>query len=206
MRGINVTLLAGSLLAALAGCSEATGPSGGDSTVRVAAIGDDASASQQQGAQGATYTQALSGAEGTVTFRARVYVRSDAGTWVSLTERAAQQATVDASGRGGAQVFATSAVSAGSYSRVRVEFEEVRANVTGGIRIGAGLLSGTVRVDLEGDNRVVVEREVDVRAEAGATTQLLVNLNADAWLRQASAQSQTVSEAAFQSAVAISAR
>lgn len=195
-------LLPAALLMALAACEEsATGPRPGEATMQVAVVGDGGGAPQSAGSG----SQALSGAEGTVEFRARVLVRSSTGAWINVTNGAVQE-TVDASGRGGAQVVATTGLAAGSYNRVRVEFERVQANVQGGVWIGTGLLTGTVRVDLQGDERVVVEREVSVAAGAGATTRLLVDLNADAWLGQASAQTRTVSEAAFASAVVVTAR
>lgn len=206
MRRINFSLLSAALVLGLGACENPAGVEGGDARMQVAAVGDDNGAARSQGEEAPSFSQALSGAEGTVSFRARVYVRSKVGSWVELTGRQAQQATVDASGRGAAEVFATARVNAGSYQQVRVVFEDVRANVSGGIRIGTGLLTGELRVDLQGDNQVVVERQVSATASAGATTEILINLNADAWLSQASAQSRTVSEAAFQSAVQVTAR
>ncbi len=206
MRGINLNLLSAALVLGLGACDNPAGVEGGDARMQVAAVGDDNGASRSTAGEAPSFSQALSETEGTVDFRARVYVRSDVGGWVELTGREAQRATVDASGRGAAQVFATARVNAGSYQQVRVVFEEVRANVSGGIQIGTGILNGEFRVDLQGDNQVVVERQVNATASADATTQLLINLNADAWLNQASAQSRTVSEAAFQSAVQITAQ
>ena len=206
MRRINFGFLSAALVLGLGACDNPAGVEGGDARMRVAAVGDGAGAARSRAGEAPSFSQALSGAEGTVSFRARVYVRSEVGSWVELTGRQARQATVDASGRGGAQLLATARVDAGSYQQVRVVFEEVRANVSGGIQIGTGILTGELRVDLQGDNQVVVERRVNATASADATTELLINLNADAWLKQASAQSKTVSEAAFQSAVQVTAR
>lgn len=203
MRQTSKTLLAAVLALGLGACDEATGP-GGDATMQVAARGDDAPASSSTGSTAPAFSQALSGAEGTVDFRARVYAQSSTGSWVELTRRAAERLVVDASGRGEAKVVTTAGVAAGSYNRVRVVFEEVKADVSGGIRIGAGLLTGVVTVDLRSDSQVVVERSVNVDLSGGGSAQLLINLNADAWLSQASAQSHTVSEAAFESAVTVS--
>lgn len=204
MRRIHLALVPALLALGLGACDDVTAPGEG-ATLQVAAQGDDASASRSLAGEGARFTQALSGVEGTVEFRARVYTRTDAGMWVELTGREAQRVVVDASGRGGAEVFATAGVRARGYSHVRVVFEEVKADLSGGIHVGAGLLSGTVRVEMKSDS-VVVERKVDVEVDAGESATVLVNLNADAWLGSANTETRTASEAAFRSAVAITAR
>ncbi|HEX8272174.1 MAG TPA: DUF4382 domain-containing protein [Longimicrobiaceae bacterium] len=201
---MKTTFTAAVLALGLAGCDEGTTGPGGDASMQVAARGDTPGAASRADG-GAAYSQALGTAEGTVDFRARVYVRTDAGAWLELTERAAEQATVDAAGRAEAELVGRARVEATHYDRVRVVFEDVDADVRGGIVIGAGLLTGAVTVDLRGDNQVVVERSVDVDVAAGGSARLLIDLNADAWLNQASAQSRTVSETAFESAVRVTA-
>jgi hypothetical protein len=201
---IETTFAAAVLALGLAGCGEGTTGPGGDASMQVAARGDTpASASRADGGAPA-YSQALGGAEGTVDFRARVYVRTDAGAWLELTQRAAQR-TVDAAGRTEAELVSRARVEATHYDRVRVVFEDVDADVRGGIVIGGGILTGAVTVDLRADRQVVVERSVDVDVSAGGSARLLIDLNADAWLSQASAQSRTVSETAFESAVRVTA-
>lgn len=205
MRLIDTTFAA-ILALGLTACGEATGPDGA-ATMQVAARGDTpASAASVADGGAPAYSQALGGAEGTVDFRARVYVRSDAGAWLELTRQAAQRVVVDAAGRGEAAVVSGARVGAARYDRVRVVFEDVGADVTGGVRVGAGILTGAVTVDVRSDGGVVVERSVDVDVSAGGSARLLIDLNADAWLDQAGAQSRTVSEAAFASAVAVTVR
>jgi hypothetical protein len=201
------SMLAAALV--LAACNgDATGATGsGDARMQVAMRGDDAPASQSvQSADGGAPSFTSTTAEGTIDFRARVYVQSSTSGWVELTNGAAGSGSVDASGRGSAVAFASSRVDAGSYTRVRVVFEDVEANLNGGLQISTGLLTGSVSVNLESDGQVVVEREVNVSASSGATSQVLINLNADAWLNQASATTHTVSEASFRNAVAITAQ
>jgi cytoskeletal protein RodZ len=193
------------LLLGLAGCEESTGPEE-SATIRLAAVGDvEAGPSTSRGASDSQAVLASDGsAQGTVQFTARVYVQSNSGAWVAVMEQAAQSVTVDASGRGGTQVIASESLEARSYNRVRVVFERVNANVTGGIQLGiGGLLTGAVQVNLGSDSEVVVEREVEVNAQTGSTTTIVINLNADAWLSKADAQAKAVSEAEFQSAVRI---
>lgn len=202
--------LAAALVMALAACDgdvTGSGSGSGDARLQVSARGDDAPASQsvsvRDGAPSYTHTTA----QGTIDFRARVYVQSSTSGWVELTNQAASAASVAASGHGEAVAFASSRVQAGSYNRVRVVFEDVDANISGGVQLSAGgLLTGSISVNLESDGQVVVEREVNVSASSGATTQLVLNLNADAWLNRASATTRTVSEAEFRNAVQITAR
>jgi hypothetical protein len=199
------------LLGSLTGCEDATGPEAGEARVQAAAIGDGETASASLSPEGLHFSQALTDAsgqvQGTVEFAARVEIQNETGAWVDLTQQAAQSAQVDASGEGGAQVFAREEVGAQTYTRARITFENVQANVTGGLEIGVGnLLTGTIQVNLGSDSQVVVEREIVLRAESGTTSTLVVDLNADAWLQKADAKAKAVSAADFQSAVRITAQ
>lgn len=200
------SMLAAALV--LAACNgDATGTGSGDARMNVAVRGDDPPASQSvQSADGGAPSFSHATASGTIDFRARVYVQSSTSGWVELTNNAAGSGSVDASGHGSALAFASSRVSAGSYNRVRVVFEDVDANLSGGLQVSTGLLTGSVSVNLESDGQVVVEREVNVSASSGAAAQVVINLNADAWLNQANATTRTVSEASFRNAVAVTAQ
>ncbi len=200
------SMLAAALV--LAACNgDATGTGGGDARMNVGVRGDDAPASQSlQSADGGAPSFAQTSAAGTIDFRARVYVQSSTSGWVELTNGAAGSGTVDASGRGSALAFASGRVAAGSYNRVRVVFEDVDANLNGGLQVSSGLLTGSVSVNLESDGQVVVEREISVSASSSAATQVIINLNADAWLNQANATTRTVSEASFRNAVVVTAQ
>lgn len=199
--------LAAALALALSACQgDATGSGGGDAQLQVAARGDDAPASQSVSPASGGPSYSHTSAQGTIDFRARVYVQSGTSGWVELTERAASTASVAASGHGEAVAFASSRVRAGSYNRVRVVFEAVNANISGGVQLSTGLLTGTVSVNLESDGQVVVEREVNVSASSGATTRLVLNLNANAWLNRANAQTRTVAESEFRNAVQVTAQ
>ena len=195
-------------IAAASASAVATGAAGGsgDTRMQVAAIGDNPSgASANRMTDGGAPRYAATTAQGTVEFNARVYVQTQASGWVELTGGAAQHTVVDASGQAGSVVFASSSVSAGAYTRVRVVFEQVRANMSGSMQVSSGLLTGAVSVDLQGDGNVTVERAVSASVNAGSTTRLLIDLNSDVWLNQASASSRTVSETVFASAVQVTA-
>lgn len=89
-------------------------------------------------------------------------------------------------------------ISAGAFPTARVVFTRVTANVAGGLVIGGVALTG--RVDVAIADSVVVEMPVNVPA-GDADVELLVDLDASAWLAAANPVTRVVSAAAFQSAV-----
>lgn len=204
MRTITRTILSAALALGLGACENGATAPEGSGTLQVAAQGGDGGAARSTSAEGTRFSRA--GAEGTVDFTARVYARTGAGSWVELTRRGAEHVVVDASGRAGAQAVTTAQVAAGGYDRVRVVFEDVRASSSTGISLVAGVLVGSVSVDLRSDHQVVVERPVSAEVRAGGSATLLIDLNAGAWMNRADAQTRTVSEADFQSAVTVSVR
>lgn len=187
-------------------CDDATGPGEGNGQVELAAVGDgDPSSSSAATSPSEPGTSAsTTGSEGTVHFRARVYLWTDAGQWVEVTNGAAAAGSVAASGNGGATVLASSSVRARSYTRARVVFEEVRAEMTGGVHLDAGTtVSGELKVEMGGGGRATVEREIDLRVRSGSTARLVIDLNSNAWMTLADAQSRTVSRSDFESAVRV---
>jgi len=200
----SIGLMAAALLVGgLAACEKSGTAPEGDAQMLVEVQGDQAGSSASTAP--ATASRESAGVDGTVKVRARVYARTATGAWVELTQGAVER-TVDASGRGGAQLLTTASLQAGGYSRVRVEFEDVRANVTGGLMVGVGSLEGEVKVVMDGSGRTVVEREVSFTTGSEAATRLLIDLNASAWLGRVNATTRTVSEADFRSAVGVTVR
>lgn len=196
-------MMTGALLLTLAATAcENAGPTGaeGDARMQVAMQGDDATNASRSGES----SSSAGSVSGEIDVEARVYAQTSAGTWVELT-RGRVEETVDASGRAGAEVVSDTRVQSNSFTRVRVEFERVDADVDGGVTIGGSLLTGSVKVDFGGESKIVVERSVSFTASSSASSQVLVNLNADAWLNRASATTRTVSRADFASAVMVTA-
>lgn len=190
-----------------AACSD-TGPTGaapGEARTEVRVHGDAPSGASESRSPASAESAAESSGEveGSVAVKARVYLQTDAGGWVELTNGAAQQ-TVEASGSDGFRLLATSDIEATSYQRVRVEFESVEGELSGGLAVALGADSALVAVDVGTSGRVTVEREVDVEARAGAVTHLDIDLNTALWASQA-ASTGVVSQSAFTSAVAITA-
>lgn len=204
MRNTRAALIL-ALAGTLAGCDETTmGPSADRAEARVTVQGDDQSGSTATSPEDDGTYSSTRQTEGQVEVRARVYVQTSAGSWVELTRGAAEQ-TVDASGKAGTRVLATTQLGTGAYNRVRVEFEHVRANMASSLQVSTGLLQGSVTVDAGSDGKVVVEREVAFQARAATNTELRINLNAEQWVAKANAATHTTAEAAFQSAVMVTA-
>lgn len=201
------TMVALTLAVAAAGCDAATAPEEEQAELRVMVEGDGESARTSVSPRGASlYREGPSArTEGEVEVRARVYVRSNAGSWIELTRGAAEQ-TVAVSGGAEARVLATARVPSGTYHQVRVEFERVHARGDAWLELGLAPLEGTVRVDLGGDGEAAVERTVTLEAGAGSTRELRIDLNAGEWISRMDATSGAVAEAEFESAVAVSVR
>jgi hypothetical protein len=203
MRNLRMMAPAVLTLLATAACDEgvATGPEGQNAATEVRLHGDAPSGANESRAAS---TSSSSEIEGSLDVRARVFVWSEAGEWVELTRGSSEQ-TVEASGEDGFKLLARSEVEAGSYSRVRVEFERVSGELSGSLFLGLGGGSASLALETGGDGKVVVEREVRFEADAGATTHLDVDLNAPAWV-EGSGEAGVVAESAFASAVEIAAR
>jgi hypothetical protein len=184
-------------------CSEGgpTGTAEGTAPAEVRIHGDaPAETSESRSAT----TSAAGELDGSLEVRARVWVRSEGGRWVEVTRGSAEQ-TVEASGEDGFRVLARSEIEAESYNRVRVEFEQVRGDLSGAVLLGLAGGSATVALDVGGDGRVTVEREVHFAASTGTTSRLDIDLNAPTWASESDGAG-VVAEGAFASAVGITAR
>jgi hypothetical protein len=184
----------------LAACDGATGPSA-EARVDAVVHGDAPARSQDASGTGGEESGSVTG---TLEVRARVFVQSEGGAWSELTGRHAARQTVGLSSASEGRLLVSGRVAADRYTKVRVVFEDVRASVTGGLELGAGLLQGEIRVSSQGGT--TVEREVRFEATSGGAAQLVIDLNAQAWLRRADASSRAVAEATFSSAVEVRVR
>lgn len=190
---------------ALAGCEEATGPAAGRAEIQASVQGDDPGAQTSEAPEDGVLHSADGSGESEVRVVAQVFVWAEAEGWVEVTRGAAEQ-TVRASGEDGAHLLAEAEVEAGVYRRVRIEFQQVEADVSGEVQVGTGLGQGTVQVKSDAEGPVVVEREIELNASSRSTSELRIDLNAQQWMGRADATTRTVAEADFQSAVAVSIR
>ena len=137
-------------------------------------------------------------AQGTITFTAKVELLTAGGA--AVTRVSPKTATVKIDGSDTVAVVAGD-VAVASYTAVRVTFTSVQANVTGGLVIGGGSLTGVVNVGIPGES-IVVERAVDLGSPS-ASVRLLIDLDASAWLPAANPATRVVASSVFQSAVKI---
>lgn len=190
------------LMVASAGCADA-GPTGAsqDAMTEVQLTGDapqGGSASHSASPEGGSAEM-----EGTVRVAARVYLQSTAGRWTEVTGGVAAEQTVDAAGADGFRLLARGQIEAGAYRRIRIEFEEVRADVNGALALQLG--SGLVSVEVGSSGAVVVERAIDLRAGAASESRVNVDLNAPEWIDSADSGGH-VARGAFESAVHVTAQ
>jgi hypothetical protein len=191
------------LLALAGGCGKDL-VAGGYTAVGAVAT-DDA---QGEGASAARLSRSDAGAAGAAapqgTLEVQVAValidsRGDA--WPVTTGSSTARLRIAASD---SVVLGESRLESGSYTRVRLTFTRVRAEVTGGLSIGGVSLLGTVEVAI-GAEPLVVELPLPLTL-AGEPRTLVVDLNSPTWLAAASPLSRQVPAAAFRGAVEVRAR
>jgi hypothetical protein len=206
MRKTNAVLVTGWLALVMGGCGSDLAGASAAAITEIHVIGNAQESRGQSGEEpGTAAREPRDRVEGTLDVRARVYVQSEAGGWIEVTRGAAEQ-RVDASGRTGARLLARSEVEVRSYRRVRIEFEEVRGEVTGGILLDTGLGGGAVRLQVGSGGRVVVEREIDLTARAGSVALLEIDLASASWAQGGTGASRVVAESEFASAVRVRVR
>jgi hypothetical protein len=138
--------------------------------------------------------------DGTLDVEAKVELVSAGGEVVPLSSGPGA-ATVRIDGRDTAQVVRRK-VPVVAYTTVRVTFTRVEANVVSGLVIGGVSITGRVSVDVAAGG-VVVERPLSLPASA-EEAEVLVDLDASAWLGAANPVTRLVSPGAFQAAVKVS--
>lgn len=149
-------------------------------------------------------TLIVGGIEGDVDVTAELFLRSDGGSLVPLTTAGPVAVTLDLAGSDEPRV-AVAPVPADGYDAVVVRFTDVTARVTGGLVVDGIPFVGTVDVDLGGTG-LAVTRTVALLVEEDVTVELLVDLNADAWVPLLDVLTATVAGGDFAAAVAVSER
>lgn len=192
------------LLAALAGCSKEL-VVGGYKQVDGNATGDGTSEGGSPN-RAPSFTRlgdgtqlAAARAQGTIAFDAKVSLVTSDGRVAPLGSATTSTVRID----GGDTVRVASAnVPAGRYTTVRVAFTRVQANVTGGLTVGGIAFTGLANVTLAPGDSIVVQRAVDLGGST-ASTRLLIDLDASAWLPSVDRVSRLVPSATFRDAVKV---
>lgn len=193
------TTLGALVLFPLSGCDDdsTTSPNGSVEGTMQAVVYDG-------GAAGAPATISAQETTGHVSGRfeadARVEVMVD-GTWQEVSGLADLNANADLGS--GASTMGSATVEARTYDRVRVVVSNANADVDAGSEIGFGPIEVDVSLSIGGGGDIVVEHPQPVTVGAGATTQLVLDLNSSAWLDDDSVQAGAVTSAAFESAATV---
>ncbi|HEX5727245.1 MAG TPA: hypothetical protein VFX98_17370 [Longimicrobiaceae bacterium] len=192
MRGKLFALLLLLALPAAGGCGGKEVVVGGQKEVDAHATGDGTGGGAPSLAPGPRQSLQLVGAQGTITFDARVELVSSAGSTELLGDPGAATVRIDGQDT---TLLVNGRVEEDRYTAVRVTFTSVEANVIGGL----GGITGTVAVDL-GVDGVTVVRPVDL-GSSSEDAEILIDLDASEWLPNASGG--LVAEMMFRDAVKI---
>jgi hypothetical protein len=199
------------LLAAIpaAACADLTSGGVGGRTETYLAGDEPTTASSAHGApadpsappSGASFREAYAIAvvDASVTVGVQVFLDGGPEGSVELTS-GVQTQTVPAQGTAAVRI-ADQTVAAGLYTRGRVVFTRVEADVRSGLVVGGIPIVGIVRVSASAQDPIVVERSLQVEVREDATAQVLVDLNAPVWLAGASPVGNVVSRTVFAGAV-----
>jgi hypothetical protein len=152
------------------------------------------------GGGGPVATHIAGRAQGTVTFDARVSLVAGAGA-PEPVNLAASPAVVRIDGHDTTFV-AGGRVPRVRYTAVRVAFTRVRAGVASGLVIGGVSLTGEVRVNIATGDSIVVEVPLALD-DPEADEELLIDLDASAWLPAANPATRLVAATAFRNAVKV---
>jgi len=118
-------------------------------------------------------------AEGEVEARFMLFLVSETGATLQLGGDEIR-VRVDVQGRNEADVV-TEAVPVGTYVALQIVFTEIKAEIDRGLLIGGVPVTGEIRVELE-DLTLPVSRPITLEVRSGRSVELVVDLNAPAWL------------------------
>lgn len=196
------------LLALLGGCGQellAGGQREGEVTAEVT---DDPQSTPSRsvarrsvsGAPGA-FTATFRAPEGTVEVDGSVALLRDDGVAVPLSSGGSARVRI---GARDTVTLATRSVRSASYSRARITFTRVEADVTSGLLVGGVAVSGRVRVPLS--QPLTLELPTGLVVQERGKHRVIIDLNSSIWLLAADPVLRTVPQGVFAAAVQLSAR
>ena len=200
----NATAIAVLMPLTLAACSDdGTGPGDGNGYARAVMMDDPDVTSQHATAPLLFLSRSGAAAyTGEFTGTAQIAISADGATWIDLGSPA--QVTVDAQSSGNETVVHGEAtVPAGTYTRIRVTFEGMNIQLDAGSTIGGLTLTAGATIVVGGaDGEVVIEKQVSgftVAADASARTDVVFDLNSEAWVTESAVTGGVVSDAEVRS-------
>lgn len=192
------------------GCGNLTMGGFGDATVVVSGDAPDAAAALAAAPTQATPTPggSLPGGllptsgeeqpEGEVQVTFMLYLVAESGAELQLGEEI--EVRVDLQGVSEADVV-REAVPADTYTELRIVFLDIKAEVDAGLVIGGVPVTGEVRVEFD-DITLPVSKPIDLEVIAGGAVEIVIDLNAPAWLQAVDPVAATVDAQVFADLVA----
>lgn len=197
-------VLTGAMALGLAACSDDDGMTGTTQGQVSATVTDDPSSTSGSIARASFLNvlglQSSGSFSGTMTGDATVEVRTQSGTWIDVGS--ASDADLEMQTEGGEiSVASGTSVDAGSYTAVRLTLENATTTIEAGSSIGGIVLDASVDVAVGGDDgRVVIEKQLDLDVDAGSSTTVMFDLNAESWVDQSSVDSGAAADGDVQAA------
>ncbi len=208
-RSGRVRALAVLTLWAATGCGNVTAGGLGEATVFVtgndepAAPAPQPSSSALQAPPSPSSPDEAEEAEGTVEVEFMVFLVTDRGTQNRLG-RDEIRVKVDLQGLEEPEVV-SERIPAIRYTELLLVFTEIKVEVEGGLIINGEPIMGELHVELE-DLSLPVTRAIDVDISEGQSVDLVVDLNAPAWLAALDPVTRTIDESVFAGLVNVVAR
>lgn len=141
--------------------------------------------------------------EGEVEVEMNLFLVSEAGTVTTLNPDEVR-VRVDLRGREDVDA-AERLVEATTYTELRIVFSEIRAEVESGLVIDGLPVLGDVRVQID-DTSLEVSRQIDLVLGEGERADLLIDLNAAAWLQAVDPITKLVDPSVFAALISVAAR
>jgi len=142
--------------------------------------------------------------EGEVEVEFRLFLVTEAGNALALGDDQLR-VRVDLQGRNEADAVDRQRIPATRYSELQIVFTEIDVEVESGLVIGGVEIVGLVEVEIE-DITLLVTRQIDLDVDIEESVELVIDLNAPAWLAALDPLTLTVDEAVFASLIDVAVR
>jgi len=201
--GIRSTgVLLAACAAVLVGCGNLT-VGGQDGEVEVVVSGDAADppgASPSSAASVISRQEEDDGAEGELEAEFSLTLIEEGGRTVPLT---AQPIQIEVDVRGSREVdVVRRTVPAVGYEALRIDFTDIEVEIESGLVIDGVPVVGDIEVELEGET-LTITRPIQLDLGEGDVVELLVDLNAQSWLRATDPNLRRVARAIVRDAITI---
>lgn len=132
---------------------------------------------------------------GTLNASAAVEISADGQTWIDVGSPSNISLAMQSTGSE-TSVASNAEIPVGTYTRVRLRLSGATANIDAGAVLGAITLSSAVAIRVGGsDQEVVIEKTVEpFVVSADVHTQIMFDLNSEAWVTAANAEDETAED------------